>query len=51
MEIVVTVPSGNESARARVVWVNSAEEGKYGIELESPSDLWGVHFPPEIAKM
>lgn len=47
MRIIVTVPSRNQSARARVVWTNSSVEGKYGIELETPCDLWGVQFPPE----
>ena len=47
MKILVTVPSRNQSVRARVVWSNPALEGKYGIEFESPCDLWGVCFPPE----
>ena len=47
MRIIVTVPSRNQSVRARVVWTNSTVEGKYGIELETPCDLWGVQFPLE----
>lgn len=47
MQIIVTVPSVKQSAQARVVWANSTAEGRYGIELESPCNLWGVQFPPE----
>jgi hypothetical protein len=46
MEIIVAVPSRHQSARARIVWTNLVE-GKYGIELETPCDLWGVQFPTE----
>jgi len=46
-EIMVTVASTGQSGRARVVWSGFAYEGKYGIELEAPGNLWGVHFPPD----
>jgi hypothetical protein len=32
MGISVTVPSRNQSARARIVWTDGTVEGKYGID-------------------
>jgi len=46
MEVEVTVPSRNLSQKARVVFVDEAHEGEYAVELSTPGNLWGVHFPP-----
>jgi len=46
MEVEITVPSRNLSRKARVVFVDEAHEGEYAVELTTPANLWGVHFPP-----
>ena len=46
MRIRITVPTSGTSAGARVVWDSPESEGRYGIELETPVNLWGIFFPP-----
>ena len=46
MRICITVVSSGKSAGARVVWDTPQSEGRYGIELETPGNLWGIFAPP-----
>ena len=46
MRLCITVASNGKSAAARVVWDSPQSEGRYGIELETSENPWGVLFPP-----
>jgi hypothetical protein len=46
MRLCITVVSNGKSAAARVVWDSPQSEGRYGIELQTPENLWEVFFPP-----
>jgi len=42
----ITVPPNGKSANSRVIWDAPRTEGRYGVELETPENLWQVLFPP-----
>jgi hypothetical protein len=46
MRLNVTVVTNGKSVRARVIWDSARSEGRYGIELETPENLWKILFPP-----
>jgi hypothetical protein len=46
MRLCITVATTGKSAGAHVVWDTPGSEGRYGIELETPENPWGVFFPP-----
>lgn len=46
MRLSVTVSTSGKSAWARVVWDCARSEGRYGIELETAENLWGIFFSP-----
>ena len=49
-EVLLQVPSSGKVQKGRVVWSGSEanKNGYYefGLEMESPENLWGVGFPP-----
>lgn len=46
MPICITVAATGKSAKARIIWDGPQSKGRYGIELETPENLWDVFFPP-----
>ena len=46
MRLCITVVASGKSAWAQVVWDSPQSEGRYGIELETPTNLWEIYFPP-----
>ncbi len=44
--INITVTATGKSAKGRIVWDGAGDEGRYGIELAPPENIWGVFFPP-----
>ena len=46
MILRITVTGTSRSANARIIWDVPQSEGRYGIQLETPENLWGVFFPP-----
>jgi hypothetical protein len=46
MRLCITVASGGKSAWAKVVWDSARPEGRYGIELETPENLWKMFVSP-----
>ena|ERR1035437_7765524 len=46
MRLYITVATNGKSVGARVVWDGARFEGRYGIELETPENLWKILFPP-----
>jgi len=49
-EVLLQVPSNGKAQKGKVVWGGSQanKNGYYefGLEMESPENLWGVGFPP-----
>jgi len=45
MRLCITVPSSGKSDGARIVWDSPQSEGRYGIELETPENLWDCFVP------
>ena len=49
-EVLLHVPSNGMAQKGRVVWsgteANSSGNFEFGLELESPENLWGIGFPP-----
>ena len=46
MRLCITVATGGKSAWAKVVWDSARSEGRYGIELETPENLWEMFVHP-----
>ena len=46
MRLCITVANGGKSAWAKVVWDSAQSEGRYGIELETPENLWKIYISP-----
>ena len=49
-DVLLQVPSNGKAQKGRVVW-SASEANKngyyeFGLELDSPENLWGVGFPP-----
>jgi hypothetical protein len=42
MRLCITVETSGKSVWARVVWDTAQNEGRYGIELDTPDNLWGI---------
>jgi hypothetical protein len=42
MRLCVTVETSGKSVWARVVWDAAHNEGRYGIELDTPDNPWGI---------
>ena len=45
-QINLGIPNLGRSAHCRVVWCSAPSNGSYeiGLELETPENVWGVHF-------
>lgn len=46
MRLSITVAASGKSAGARVAWDGARPEGRYGIELAPPGNLWEIPVPP-----
>jgi len=46
MRLCITVANNGRSVGAHVVWDERRCEGRYGIELDAPENLWKIIFPP-----
>ena len=42
MRLCITVETSGKSVWARVVWDTAQNEGRYGIELDTPDNPWGI---------
>jgi hypothetical protein len=47
MQLCITVAASGKSAGAQVVWDGARGDGRYGIELETPDNLWDIMSTPE----
>lgn len=46
MRLCITVANVGKSAWAKVVWDSARPDGRYGIELETPENLWKMFVTP-----
>jgi hypothetical protein len=46
MRLCITVANSGKSAWARIIWDSARSEGRYGVELDTPENLWDIFVPP-----